>query len=131
MQKNDHAELLVALYNNNIIAAEITSFYDDTASYLYGASSNQDRQVMAPYLLHWEAIRRAKAKGCKYYDLLAVDPQETEIKNKNPIIHKYAGIGKFKRQFGGKTVQLVGGWDMVYQPMWYKAFKIAEKMRRK
>lgn len=118
------AELLLARYNGKTIAAEIVTYYKETASYLYGASSSEDRNVMAPYLLHFESMRRARDKGCKYYDLLAVNPEGQEK-------HKFAGIGRFKRQFGGKTVQLVGSWDYVLKPFWYKMFKFAEKMRRR
>ncbi len=117
------AELLVARYQNKTVAAEIVSYFGQTASYLYGASSNEDRNLMAPYLLHWETMRRAKERGCKYYDLLAVNPEDNEN-------HKYVGIGRFKRQFGGRTIHLVGSWDLVYQPFWYKIFKIAEQVRR-
>jgi lipid II:glycine glycyltransferase (peptidoglycan interpeptide bridge formation enzyme) len=116
-------ELLVAKYNLKTIAAEIVTYYQDTASYLYGASSNEDRNVMAPYLLHFEAMKQGKARGCKYYDLLAVNPEGKED-------HKFAGIGRFKRQFGGRTINIVGSWDLIYQPFWYKLFKIAEQFRR-
>lgn len=118
-----YTELLEARSEDQIIAAEIVTYFDETASYLYGASSNESRETMAPYLLHLEAIRRAKIRGCKYYDLLAVAP-EGEDK------HKYAGISRFKRQFGGRTVQIIGGYDLVFKPSWYKIFKFIEKMRR-
>ena len=141
------AELLFAKKDDKVLAAEIVTYYDGVASYLYGASSNEDRNLMAPYLLHWETIRRAKKRGCKLYDLLAVDPLESKLEIRyeklgkstphisNPsyhisTLHKYAGIGKFKRQFGGKTIRLVGSWDLIFSPFWYKMFKIAEKLRR-
>lgn len=116
-------ELLTAHYNEKAIAAEIVSYYDDTASYLYGASTNEYRNLMAPYLLHWQAIKNAKAKGCFYYDLLAIAPEGIEN-------HKYSGLTRFKEQFGGRKVHLVGGWDLVYKPFWYRMFKFFEKMRR-
>ncbi len=123
LEPNGLADLLVANYNNILVAAEIVTYYDGVASYLYGASANEYRNVMAPYLLHWETIRRAKEKGCIYYDLVCVNPEGEED-------HKYAGIGRFKRQFGGRTVQLTGSWDYIFQPTWYWLFKITEKIRR-
>lgn len=119
-----NVELLTAEFQGKIIAAEIVSYYDETASYLYGASSSEHRNLMAPYLLHWEAIKQAKEKGCKYYDLLAVNPEGEDS-------HKFAGIGRFKRQFGGKTVHITGSYDLVYKPVWYWLFKMAEKLRRR
>lgn len=118
-----YAELLEARFENQVIAAEIVTYFDETASYLYGASANESRDTMAPYLLHLEAIRRAKQRGCNYYDLLAVAPEGEEN-------HKYAGISRFKRQFGGRTVQIVGGYDLVFKPTWYKIFKLIEQFRR-
>ncbi len=140
-----NAELLVADFQGKIIAAAIITYYQETASYLYGASSNEFRNVMAPYLLHWEAMEKAKEKGCKYYDLLAVEPQTdyrlpvTEKKeDKNAVVssqsavsnHKYAGITRFKEQFGGRKVHIVGSWDLVHKPVWYKIFRLFEKIRR-
>jgi len=119
-----YAEMLLAKYNNNAVAAAIITFYKETASYLYGASSNEYRNVMAPYLIHWQGIMKAKAKGCKYYDLLAVAPEGASER------HKYAGITRFKEQFGGRKVHLVGSYDLIYKPFWYKLFKMAEKRRR-
>ena len=142
---SENAELLTAQYQDKIISAAIITYYQDTASCLYGASSNEYRNLMAPYLLHWEAIKRAKEKGCKYYDLLAVEPQTdyrlpvTEKKeDKNAVVssqsavsnHKYAGITRFKEQFGGRKVHIVGSWDLVHKPVWYKIFRLFEKIRR-
>ena len=118
-----YAELLEARFENQVVAAEIVTYFQETASYLYGASGNVSRDTMAPYLLHLEAIRRAKTRGCRYYDLLAVAPEGEEN-------HKYAGISRFKRQLGGRTVQIIGGYDLVLKPTWYKIFKLAEKVRR-
>jgi len=119
-----YAEMFLAKYNNIVVAAAIITFYESTASYLYGASSNEYRNLMAPYLIHWQAIIKAKAKGCRYYDLLAVSPEGASED------HKYAGITRFKEQFGGRKVHLVGSYDLVYKPTWYKLFKFAEKRRR-
>lgn len=119
----DNVELITAEFQGKIIAAEIVSYYDETASYLYGASSSEYRNVMSPYLLHWEAIKHGKARRCRFYDLLAVNPEGEES-------HKFVGIGRFKRQFGGKTVHITGSYDLVFKPVWYKLFKMAEKYRR-
>lgn len=141
----ENVELLIAEFQGKIIAAEIVTFYENTASYLYGASSSENRNVMAPYLLHWEAIKRAKEKGCKYYDLLAVNPgdvdrsQSTVNRNEENSVngerlsvnHKYSGITRFKEQFGGRKVHITGSYDLVFKPTWYKLFKTAEKYRRK
>lgn len=142
LQEKNLVEVLVARYNGKAVAAGIFTFYGDMASYLYGASSNENRQVMAPYLMHLEVIREAKKRNCKFYDLLAIEPfrhpepagegsQGILRPAQNDRKHKYAGITRFKEQFGGVKIQTMGSWDMVHKPVLYQLFKIAEKARRK
>ncbi|MFA6423097.1 MAG: peptidoglycan bridge formation glycyltransferase FemA/FemB family protein [Patescibacteria group bacterium] len=120
----DIGTLYIGYHQNKPICGEIVSFYNKIASYLYGVSGNEMRQAMAPYLMHWTIMQDAKAKGIEIYDLLAVAPVENEN-------HKHAKLSQFKRQFGGKTIELIGGWDMVLSSFTYNAFKLVEKMRRK
>lgn len=56
------------------LAAAIVTYFKDTATYYFGASSNQHRNVMAPYLLHWQAILDARTNGYKYYDFFGISP---------------------------------------------------------
>ena len=56
----DQAYLYSAFYENKIIASAITTFCNKKAIYYYGASSNEDRNLMAPYLLQWQMIKDAK-----------------------------------------------------------------------
>ncbi len=106
------------------LCAIILTYYDGMASYLYGASSNSHRNLMAPYAAHWAAIKEAKKQSCTTYDLLQISPSDA-VEN-----HPYANLTRFKQQFGGRRVDLVGGWDYVYKPMLYQAFKSIEKWRR-
>jgi len=123
IKETNYGSIFTAYYGNKPLATLIITFYDQIASYLYGASSAENRNVMAPYLAHWEAMKEAKKRSCVLYDLLAVAP-------KNQPNHKYAGISRFKQQFGGKQVDLIGSWDLVYQPFGYLWFRSLEKIRR-
>lgn len=113
----------IAMYQGKPISALFVTFYGKIASYLYGGSSARNRNVMASYLAHWEAIKEAKKRGMEIYDMLAIAPREDEK-------HKHYGLRRFKQQFGGRQVNLVGGWDKVYSKFWYFWFKIAEKIRK-
>ncbi len=119
------AAIIIARYNHVPLAAIIVTFYDRAASYLYGGTSRLHKEVMAPYATHWQAILEAKKRGCKIYDLLAIAPPEA---GEN---HKYANLTFFKEQFGGQKINIVGSWDLVYKPLWYKIFKLAESFRRR
>lgn len=116
-------EIFVAHYNHEPVAAALVTFYKNTASYLYGGSSNVNRQVMAPSLLHFKIMEEAKQRGMKHYDLLAIAPDEKS--------HKFAGLRRFKQQFGGRQVDSVGSWDLVFKPVWYIIYRIIESIRRR
>ncbi len=57
------AHLLVAKYKGKILTAWILFVFKDTLYYPYGASSSENREVMASNLMMWEAIRFGKKLG--------------------------------------------------------------------
>lgn len=116
-------EIVTVSHNGEPLSAALITFYGGVASYLYGGSGG-DRSLMAPYLMHWAAIRRAKQEGCVLYDLLAIAPPEKEH-------HVHAGLTRFKTQFGGESVRLLGSWDLVHTPFWYTIYRYAQKRRRR
>ena len=140
---NQLGELLVAYHGKVPLAGAVISYYDGLASYLYGASASRDRELMAPYLLHWTAMQHAKARNCHTYDLLTIAPFRSEQQTVNSKqsdgsssfvpghSHKYAGITRFKQQFGGRPVHLLGSWDLPVRPFTYAAFRFAETWRRR
>lgn len=117
----DSFKLLLATFENKIIALAIISRFGDTVTYLHGASDYQYRQLMAASLLQWEIIRSAKAQGYRYYDFHGIAPQG-EPK------HSWAGISRFKRGFGGQEVSFAGAYDFIYQPGWYRMYEISRKL---
>ncbi|MBI3261097.1 peptidoglycan bridge formation glycyltransferase FemA/FemB family protein [Candidatus Berkelbacteria bacterium] len=117
-----HMSTYVALWQGKPLAAALIVFWQGRASYLYGGSSSDNRNVMAPYLLHWNIIQDAKAAGLKTYDLLAIAPGGVAH-------HKFSGLRRFKEQFGGRSVRVLGSYDLIIDPLRYKLFVIAEKLR--
>jgi len=118
-----HAKMYLAEYEKEIIAGMILTYYKDTAIYYYGASSNKNREVMAPYLLQWTAIKDAKERGFKHYDFLGIAPPDA----KN---HPWAGVTDFKLKFGGRTVEYVKAREFVFKPLWYRIIRIVKKIKR-
>lgn len=117
-------KLFLAQHQDKIIAAIIVSYFGKEANYLHGASLYQARNLMAPHLLQWEAIREAKKRNCAQYDFWGVAP-EGQPK------HKWAGITRFKKGFGGEVKEFIGSLDLIYQPLWYQAYKIANFFRKR
>jgi peptidoglycan pentaglycine glycine transferase (the first glycine) len=114
------ARLRFAEWQGKCLAANMEIAYGETVTYLHGSSSSEDRQVMAPYLLHWEAMKTAKGAGAKFYDLYGANPRL-----QSNIYYKpsWEGITRFKRGWGGKDVDLMGTWDLpLNKALYYFAF---------
>jgi lipid II:glycine glycyltransferase (peptidoglycan interpeptide bridge formation enzyme) len=105
------------------VASVIISFYKEKAIYLFGGSSDEHKNLMAPYLLQWEAINTAKKMACIKYDFFGIAPP-------NKPNHPWRGVTDFKKKFGGEEIETLGSWDLILQPFEYNLFKIAEKIRR-
>jgi len=118
-----YARACTVWHGKTPLASAIIIQYGEASLYLYGGSSDEERNLMAPYLLHWEIIKSAKTEGLKEYNFLGIAPDD----NQN---HPWAGITRFKKQFGGEQVNIEGSYDLPVKPLEYKVFKIAEQIRR-
>jgi lipid II:glycine glycyltransferase (peptidoglycan interpeptide bridge formation enzyme) len=56
------------------LATALVVYFGSRATYFYGGSRDVHRHVMAPYLLHFEIMRKAKALGHEWYDLWGIAP---------------------------------------------------------
>ncbi len=114
--------LYIAEHEGEEIASIMTLFSHDEAIYLYGASSNNKRNLMPNHLLQWTAMKDAKAYGSKYYDMYGMPP---EGKDENHPMH---GLYMFKANFGGKNIHRTGSWDIPLKAI-YRPYSAAEKLR--
>lgn len=114
--------LLVAEHEGELLAGIIVLRFGGTATYLYGASSNRKRNLMAPYALQWEAMRRSRAAGAAHYDLFGVPPADDPG-------HPMHGLYRFKTGFGGRILHRAGGWDYPARPAGYALYRTAERAR--
>ncbi len=118
------AQLLVAEYAGEPLAALMVFLRGTRAWYLYGASSNRHRNRMPTYLLQWETMRWAKAHGALEYDLWGVpDAEEDELEAQFTRRRDGLwGVYRFKRGFGGQVRRAAGPWDRVYRPFRYRLY---------
>ncbi len=103
----ESAELLISRYQGKMLAAILVVYFGRRATYLYGASSSVDRHTMPVYPLHLAAIQEARKRGCVEYDLYGIDAAGRRD-------HLYAGITRFKRQWGGREERRIGARDYVF-----------------
>lgn len=119
----DMIQIYAAEYEKKIIAANLVIFFGDTVTYAHGASSSENRDVMAPYLLQWRQIQDAIIKGFHFYDFggVAVNKENTD----SVIIKKWEGITRFKLGFSPKTEPIVfpGSYDIIINPRKYTLYK--------
>jgi peptidoglycan pentaglycine glycine transferase (the first glycine) len=86
--------LLLARFHGKLIGAVTLLRFGATCWYLQGASSGEHRNLMATYVLQWEAIRWAREAGCTLYDFRAVP----DILDEGQDMY---GVYRFKEGFGG------------------------------
>ena len=104
MDDDVNVKLLIAYYDNVPLAAMFLVLSAHRATYLYGASSSSQRNLMPTYALQWKAIQIAKSSGCLEYDMFGIAPYADES-------HPMYGLYKFKHGFGGEIYHQLGCWD--------------------
>jgi peptidoglycan pentaglycine glycine transferase (the first glycine) len=131
-------KLYVAEYEGKIIAANLVLLFGKTATYMHGASDNEHRNVMAPYLLQWQQILDAKEAGCEKYDFGGVkfshkkQPCLTAGRHAAHHTKNWDGITKFKTGFAPylKPIEFPGCYDMVLVPLKYNLYRIIQRTRK-
>lgn len=113
--------LLMAEYEREPLAAMFLVITGNRATYLYGASSSNKRNLMATYALQWRAITLAKERGCTDYDMFGIAP------NPDPD-HPMYGLYRFKTGFGGEIYHGLGCWDYPLDTDVYSYFVAREMM---
>lgn len=106
LQPRGLATLLLADHEGDLLAGIIVFSLGHKAMYMYGASSNEKRHLMAPYLVQWEGMRWARARGASVYDLWGIPDQLLESED-------LWGVYRHKRGYGGEIVRYVGAYDLV------------------
>ena len=106
---------LIAEVEGKMVAAVMIFVTGDTARYVYGMSGPDHREKMPNYLLQWEAIKLAKEKGCKTYDLWGAPDVFSED-------DRMWGVYQFKRGLGGEVVITPGARDLPLNKTGYNLF---------
>jgi lipid II:glycine glycyltransferase (peptidoglycan interpeptide bridge formation enzyme) len=123
LKKTGIPHILMATYQGQVLSAFMLFALKDKFFYPYGASLDDHREVMAPTLLMWEAIKLGKSLGCKTFDMwgcLGPDAKESD--------NGY-GFTRFKQGYGGDLIQFVGSYDLIINPQLYKIYNLIDKYR--
>jgi len=111
--------LFFAEHQGARVAAAVVVYFGRRATYFFGGSLDSRREIMAPYLLHFEIMRAAKALGHEWYDLWGTAPPDEPA-------HPWQNITVFKRKFGGVALDFVPTLDYVYDAAAYEHYRATE-----
>lgn len=117
------AQIYIAYLQGKPIAGAIEVFCGNKAWYLYGASSNEHRNVMPNYLLQWIMIQEAMERGCDLYDFRGVPGNVSED---DPLY----GLYRFKKGFSGEHTKFTGLFTYNFRPFLCKVLQLGMKLRQ-
>ena len=122
--KDNQVLLYTAHKGRKKLAQAFIIFYGQEADYHYGASTLDGRKYPGAYLIQWEAIKMAKKRGLRRYNLWGVSPQ-------GDTNHRFFGVSVFKRGFGGEDFEYLHARDLIINPIKYKLNWAIETIRKK
>ena len=132
-RENKKARILTVRWQGRPLSAIMLFIEGSRGYYLYGASSNEERNRMPNYLVQWTAMKICKEAGCRDYDLWGI-PDEDEETLEAQFMDRHDGLWqvyRFKRGFGGQVVRTMGSYDYVYSRLLYRGLRFADAERRK
>lgn len=124
------ARFYEAHIDGDVLASALMIRFGRTFSYLYGGSTERNRDARASNALQWQAMRDAASAGCDAYDFRGFN---TSLGATSPL----TGLLLFKLGAGADVVEMVGERELVISRFWHFAFaqamaaRIAINKRRK
>jgi peptidoglycan pentaglycine glycine transferase (the first glycine) len=122
-QSKGDAVLYLAEHEGEAIAAKMLIRFGDWCWDMFGASSNNKRNLKPTYLLQYRCIQWAQARGCSYFDFRTI-PEILEPGE------EMWGVYEYKKGFGGFSRLNMPTQDYVYRPLIYNTWRKAVETRR-
>lgn len=118
----DNMRIYISKHEGDFLSAALAFNYGGELFYLYGASSNEKRNLMPNYLMQWEMIKWALETGCTKYNFGGV-----------LNLDKNNGLYKFKSGFCKKdgVTEYIGEIDKIYNKSIYYIYNNVLPMMKK
>lgn len=114
------AKFFVTSYQGQPLSAAICFLLGKQCWYVYGASSNEYRNLMPNHAMQWAMIRWAKEQGAEVYDFRGVhDIKSEDGKVLENLMDSPDGLVRFKAGFGAQLTEYCGEWDLPVDKKWY------------
>ncbi len=120
---SDASYVVVARYGKKILAMDLIVVFGSIATYVFGGSSNEERNRMPTYSAHWRGICHAKMLGCKYYNFGGISTEGDVYKG-------WDGLTTFKMKFGGNEVAHSEFFDVVEKPLLYTLYNLRKRFKK-
>jgi peptidoglycan pentaglycine glycine transferase (the first glycine) len=117
------AVLYLAEHEGEAIAAKMLLRFGDWCWDMFGASSNNKRNLKPTYLLQYRCIQWAQSKGCSFFDFRTI-PEILEPGE------EMWGVYEYKKGFGGFSRLNMPTQDYIYRPLIYNAWRKLVEIRR-
>ena len=112
--------MLPSVTSYSLVVSAVMVDFGEIRTFLFGGSSEMHKNVMASYLLHWQAMLDAKNAGLKEYDFWGIETSSGET----------PGFVRFKLGFGGAAKEYGGAWDAVFSPWKYRLYSLMRAFNR-
>lgn len=125
MSADNQCVLFLGSFEGKITGAAIIVYLGKFA--FYYQSGSIESKVPVNYLLQWEVIREAKARGCTLYNMWGIAPP-------NQPNHPWVGLTTFKTGFGGYNKNYLHAQDLPLSPQYWLTYiieKIPKTLRAK
>lgn len=118
----DMVRLIIATYDSEPLTAWMLFNFKDTLYYTYGGSTQKHKEVMSNNLVCWETIKLGRKLGLKTFDMWGALGPNADPKD------PWFGFHRFKQGYGGKLVEYIGTYDLVFNWPLYLAFTAVDKL---
>ena len=128
-EQGEHVALFEARLDAKPLAYLMLFINGERAWYFYGASDDAYRNLMPAYLLQWEAMRYAKCRGARVYDLWGIPDEDEATLEENFMARTDGlwGVYRFKRGFNGHIARSLPAYVKVYKPLLYRLYQAYRK----
>jgi lipid II:glycine glycyltransferase (peptidoglycan interpeptide bridge formation enzyme) len=100
-------KIILAAHDDDILGGLLLLHCGNRVTYLYGGVANHKRNLMAGYLLQWQAIMITRSLGASVYDFYGFIEE-------NAPNHFYSRFSQFKKKFGGSPMRFCGAREQFF-----------------
>lgn len=121
-EKEKNSFFAVAKYQEKPLVINFVLVFGKIATFVFGGSSDEHRNLMPAYLLQWKTIQEVKRLGLQYYSFGGIATEDDAHKD-------WGGFSFFKKRFGGEEFRHSDPYDLVAKPFWYQLYKLKKRFK--